>query len=506
MTTNSGAHYGFRPGPAAAAIVGLAATAATVVLLQATPVWMALVVAGALVVCGSLVSRDPLRYWLTLFVATVPLNVAKMFFFEPDDLFRLRTTYGLIVNEIDVAVLYLSDLPLFMLVALLAVRALAERRRLEVPRPVLIAVAFTAWCVVSIIVAPVGLLSVSWILYQLKYLVACLAIVNVCRSERALRTVVAVLVFGLAMQGGLSLVSFARQSGGDWSRNLFGASEEQRAPAEETQAYLYVNEGSGLLRGSGTVGVSNETAKFLVPILPLAVAVYLTAAGSAGRLLALAALALGAGGLVCTFSRGGLIAAVFGLAVCGVLLTARGLVGRTTARAGLAGVLLALAVAAPVLSRYLATRPNYLTMRWEHLRYGWQALVEHPVMGVGINNFNVAFSPYDYGGVFREMAVHNHYLRIGVETGVPGLMLYVAFFGVVILTAARGTRAERRPLAIYSCALVGTFAGVAVYWLNDLFYSVVFNTQLWVLAALPFAVRALSARPSAPVADPVPAS
>jgi O-antigen ligase len=200
---------------------------------------------------------------------------------------------------------------------------------------------------------------------------------------------------------------------------------------------------------------------------------------------------LGAGGLVSTFSRGGFLAA--GVAVAGlvVLLAARGLIGRRAARLVFVGCALGAIVAAPVLARYLGSRPDYLTMRWDHLRYGLEALRDHALTGVGINNFNVAFAPYDYAGVFREMAVHDHYLRIGVETGVIGLTLYFSFFFGVARAAFRGSRRADPWLATVSTALLAAFIAVFFYWLDDLFYSVAFNTQLWVLAALPYVIAQL---------------
>lgn len=495
--------------PWAAVALGVLATAATVVVMQASLVWAALIAIGGLVVTASFVVRDQKLYWLMIFLASMPLNIAKMFFFEPEDLFRLRSTYGLIVNEIDVAVLYICDLPLLMLIALLIAEAIATRRRLVAPKATLAVAAFIVWCLGTMFMARVPLLAASWIIYQVKYLVVFLAVVNACRTRAALRAVVAALVFGMAVQGALSATTFVRQSGHDFYGSLFGAREEDDASSpEETKAFLYVNEGSGLLRGSGTVGVSNETAKFIVPVLPLALAGALVSTGLAARAFFIASFLLGAGGLVSTFSRGGFLAAGIAIAALVVLLASRGLVARRAARLTLAAAALGALLSAPVLARYLGSRPDYLTMRWDHLRYGLQALFDHAAAGVGINNFSVAFAPQDYGGVFREMAVHNHYLRIGVETGLVGMLLYFSFFVGVVRAAARETRLPDAFLATMSAALLAAFTAVFFYWLDDLFYAVAFNTQLWVLAALPFVIARLPAAtpdPSVPL-TPEPAA
>jgi O-antigen ligase len=487
--------------PSMAIAVGVAASATTVVLMQASIVWVALILIGGGVVIASFLFRDQKLYWLTVFLASVPLNITKMFFLEPEDLFRLRRSYGLVVNEIDIPMLYLSDLPLLVLVALLLSEAIGERKRLRFPRTGFIAVMFIGWCLCSVLVARVPLLSVSWIFYQVKFLIVFLAVVNASRTRGALRLVVATLVFGLAVQGALSVTAFVRQSGHDFYGTLFSASEQNQAlrnSPDNVRPYLYVYEGRGLLRGSGTVGVSNETAKFIVPLLPLALAFAIRSTALPTRAYYLGSFILGVAGLLCTFSRGGLLAAGVAVAALGVLMTFRGLLARRSARLALTTSLLGALLTAPALASYLGSRPGYFNMHWEHLQYGLQALFDHAALGVGINNFNVAFTSQEYGGVFSAMAVHNHYLRIAVETGVVGLLLYLAFFFGVARMALRGTRLRDDCLATLSSAILVAFIGVFFYWLDDLFYSVVINTQFWVLAALPFVTHQLSMTDSRP--------
>jgi hypothetical protein len=49
-----------------------------------------------------------------------------------------------------------------------------------------------------------------------------------------------------------------------------------------------------------------------------------------------------------------------------------------------------------------------------------QTMARYPVYGIGVNNF------ISYGGYWRE--VHNSYLEMGAEGGVPALILYLLFF------------------------------------------------------------------------------
>jgi hypothetical protein len=467
----------------------------TVLLLQASAIWVLLILVGLVVFAASFVARNPRLYWLLIFLATIPLNINKMLGLEPDDLRRLRESYGLFVNEIEIPVLALSDLPLLALLALQVADVLARRQRIVFPRGIFIALAFIAWCACTVVVARVPLLSMSWIFYQVKFLAIFLLMVNTPLTPRELRQVLAVLTVGLALQGGLGVLSYWRQMGGDFYGTLLGEQPAWRtvreAPAQ-LAAYLYVYEGYGQLRGSGTVGVSNELAKFIVPLLPLAVVGAFVATSLRSRISYIASFALGLAGLICTFSRGGLLAAVVAMAALGLMLTSRGVVSRRMFRVTVSACFLGALLAAPLLVAYMASRPGYLRMRGEHLLYGLQALLDRPVLGVGINNFNTAFSSQDYGGVFSDMAVHNHYLRVAVETGILGLLLYLAFFLWTARLAYRGTRSEDPFLAPVSAALLAGFIGIFFYWFDDLFYSVVIQTQFWILFTLAAVVYQLS--------------
>lgn len=466
--------------------LALAATALLVGAMAGSPVWIALVVVGLIVFAGSFLARDLKVYWLSIFLVTLPLSINKMFFFEPSDLTALRQTYGLFINAIEVPLLYLSDLALMVLLALWAGEVVSQRRRLRIPKGALFACAFLGWCVVSLLVARARLLGVSWILYQVKFLLLFLWVTNASLSRRTLRWVVALLVLNMAGQAGVTMFTYARQSGPNIYGDLFGVQEFRREsrlyPRHGGEGYVY--EEGELRRGSGTVGVGNETAKFLVPLLPLSLAAALFASRPATRLLASTALLMGMAAMYLTYSRGGLLSALLALVVFFFLAVGRGLVPRRTGVTAVAVALAGIAVAMPLLYGFFTSRPGYFMLRLEHLAQGTRLLANQRLLGVGINNFNVAVSRFDYQGVFSDMAIHNHYLRIGVETGVLGLALYVSFFVWVGVQAYRGTFHPDPFMASISMALLAGVVGTMFYWLDDLFYSVVIRTQFWLLLGL----------------------
>jgi putative inorganic carbon (hco3(-)) transporter len=62
---------------------------------------------------------------------------------------------------------------------------------------------------------------------------------------------------------------------------------------------------------------------------------------------------------------------------------------------------------------------SYLQRR-ELMVRSWHGILQHPLFGIGTHNFVV------YSGMWRE--VHNSYLQIGVEGGLPALALYLLIF------------------------------------------------------------------------------
>jgi O-antigen ligase len=111
---------------------------------------------------------------------------------------------------------------------------------------------------------------------------------------------------------------------------------------------------------------------------------------------------------------------------------------------------------------------------------------DHPVLGVGANNFPVRIPEYagwDLRGQWL-YTVHNRYLVVWSETGTPALICYVWFLVAACLQGRRIWRARDRflsPLALgLSCALLGLMAHMLV----EVFRGRAILQLLFVVAAL----------------------
>ena len=252
----------------------------------------------------------------------------------------------------------------------------------------------------------------------------------------------------------------------------------------------------------------NDLATLIATAMPLGLYFVLAQRRPLLRVLAVAGLVVLAVGLIRSGSRGGF------LAFLGV--TAFVLLGFTTvpARARLAGLVAILAVAAASASDQYWTQmqtivhPNqdYNTTseagRVKIWTRGLGYMAGRPMLGVGISNFQVAegtISPLarlqERGIGVRWGAAHNVFIQVGAELGLPGLILFVAWFASAFLALRRLARQSRKgsdsatdaPRLAQSlmAALVGFVVG-------GCFLSLAYSDMLYTLAALAVGLQKVS--------------
>lgn len=198
-------------------------------------------------------------------------------------------------------------------------------------------------------------------------------------------------------------------------------------------------------RMMGTWVNPNYYAAFLVMLLPLLALLVRTARGAwrwgAGALAVLTLLTL-----VMTQSRGGALA----LLVCLLVFLpawawAEGRLSARTLGLGAAGfiLLIALLLLSPVGKRVLdpATRAKQLhsqMFRYHTWRGALRMTQDRPWLGSGPNTFASAFGSYQVAGYTTNP--HSIYLQAAAETGWPGLLALLIFFGGVAWMGIRAVR------------------------------------------------------------------
>jgi putative inorganic carbon (HCO3(-)) transporter len=264
-------------------------------------------------------------------------------------------------------------------------------------------------------------------------------------------------------------------------------------------------------RLSGGEGDPNYLAAGIVPAIVLAAGL----AGGARRFLPRLALLAAAGiltvGLASTQSRGGLLAAVVGTVLALIV-----------AKHGRAWVVALVALVIGVGAVWFASTPD----AWERVtstadagngrgslwRVAGRIFSDHPIVGVGLDNYQRHAPEYTRGGGRLEFVnfiaekphvVHNTYLQLLVETGIVGLALFLAILAASLRAAVRAARrfeelGDLELATISRTVLVAMVAGLTA----SFFISNGPDFQLWALLALGPVLLALAASSTATGARP----
>ncbi|HEX2016537.1 MAG TPA: O-antigen ligase family protein [Solirubrobacteraceae bacterium] len=346
--------------------------------------------------------------------------------------------------------------------------------------------ALVVWITLSMAWAPDTTLGAdelwTWYVAGLVFFI----VATVLRSERTVRTIVIAFVVGatLTVAVGLALTGLAPANSAIQSAAQFDG------------------------RLSGGAGDPNYLAAGLVPALALAGALFALTKHVLARWALLVAITIMVIGLAASQSRGGILAAAAATATALVVFRGR--------RLQVAGVLVLLL---SVSGAWFASSPGALqrvtnfngggTGRSDLWTVAWRIGNEHPVIGVGINNFLHEEQLFvRRPGPLRNLdlivdkphVAHNIYLQLFAETGVVGVSIYLMVMLLFMLSAWRaGERWERlgEPgLALISRAVLVGQAGVMVALI---FLSDGADERFWVLYALGPALLSLAyARERAP--------
>ena len=232
-------------------------------------------------------------------------------------------------------------------------------------------------------------------------------------------------------------------------------------------------------------GDANDLAFMLVSTLPLAI--WLAGRSCTLRAYAWAMVALIALAALLTFSRGALLGLAAGI-------TWLVLVERRYLRLVAAGVAIGVVVAALVL----ATNASRLHESYEAKRVVAQANVANrlaawrfatgqtlanPLVGIGPGNFGIHYEAYwrAHPDAHRLRVVHNSYLEIAVELGIPALVAFVVFYATVF---RRARQAMRNAVTGDAALLMALRISLVIAGVAGLFVSEQLAPPFWILTAL----------------------
>ncbi|NPV69672.1 MAG: hypothetical protein HPY55_03360 [Firmicutes bacterium] len=304
---------------------------------------------------------------------------------------------------------------------------------------------------------------VLWAAYAALYT----ATVTLRPSKRAVKAMAAALLISAFIVSGLGIVQFIR--GGETS-----ASWIDTKVFEDVKTRVY-----------SVFDNPNMLAEFLAFALPLGVALILGNPRSAAMLFYVPAVVAAAACLALTYSRGGWVAAFIG--VVAVILT--------KSRKLAVAFLVLMLVAAPMLPQSIQTRAiTALTMEDSSSRYRltiWKSAArmarDYWPIGVGLGSgaFAYVYPAYEIAGT-PAAHTHNLYLQLLVETGIPGLLLFLWLLLCFVREVA-GAGRTRDPLIF--AGLAGGVVGQVVHGVFDnIWYSPKNVFMFWAVLGLTLAM------------------
>jgi O-antigen ligase len=95
---------------------------------------------------------------------------------------------------------------------------------------------------------------------------------------------------------------------------------------------------------------------------------------------------------------------------------------------------------------------------------------ENPLTGIGLNNYTYAMNPYDHTRNWQSYKwrhpVHNSYLLIAAESGLPALAAFIWMIAAFFMSARSVIKAIKNPMSLF---VIGCMGGVLTWLLAGLF-------------------------------------
>jgi putative inorganic carbon (hco3(-)) transporter len=407
------------------------------------------------------------RFLFAVVILDIPIELGTYLFYQPVQA-ALGALKGLSVSATTLA---LASLYASWFIRTLVNRTPKERPRLHMN---LALVVFLGITVLSVLVAQEKALSLFDVYLLLEACLIYFYVANNVRTRRDVLFVMLLLLSGCLLESLVIIaMKFTVTSTTTWDFPIHIIAENIA--------------GDGRMRIGGTIGVPNVAGAYLSVLLASAASVLFTDLGKMYKWLATAVLGLGGVALIFTYSRGGWIALVFALVLlCFVVWRQRGASLKVPIVILTALTLLCMPFADSISIRLFGDDRGSADSRIPLNNLAFRMIGDNPLLGVGANNFTVAMDQYATSEFRREWlwAVHNKYLLVLAETGIGGLLAYLAF---LLSTLRRGWRTWRLQDSAFSPLALGFVAGIAGHMVHqsvDLFRDRPLQQMVWLIAGL----------------------
>ncbi len=346
--------------------------------------------------------------------------------------------------------------------------------------------------VVSACFTPYPFFSFSLVVSNIKMLFVFVVLVNTLQDRNLIKVVVWGMILSLAIEG---IVGIEQKLLGV----IFTAEHLGRS------AYLTMQIGQQIInRVAGTLNHPNAFAMFLNLIIPVAIYFFWDSKSRLTRFAVAIAIVLAVMAEVFSGSRSGWIALMIAMTITVPLWL------QHQGKNPVIGMAIALLVGSMVFGllftasssfrdRLLLDDHGTAEVRYPLMDVAENVIIANPFTGVGVNHYTYYMSAYDRTAdaiaFTYPYPVHNTFLLIAAETGVPSLLLVISLFAITMILAYKTFSRSDGIVAVVSLGILAAMITLVIHNLGNpsAFYE---DEMLWVLMAVIVAVYRLSGKES----------
>jgi hypothetical protein len=395
-----------------AALTGLLFTLLVIYLLDILPnKWSGTIMAAYFFVAVAIILGDLKRSLFFLLILGMPLDLGLLL---PAGYQRGIANGGIFLTMVDISILGL--------IALWVI----DRKTFNVtgdeginwdPQLTKPAMCFLGANILSLLVSGDKTWCVYGIVNVIKLFALFFGVANSIKTEREIRYVMLFLVMGLFIQGSMYLIQHYTQS----DFNILGQSQLS-------------GEFYGETRERGLMGQANASGNFFSACLVLCVSSYFIERRTLSKVLIGIAITVGVCALIITLTR----IAWLSFSVCGMILMMIGLKRKWFRFRFLIPVLVLLIIVVigfwdSISGRFEKSDAGSAYSRVPTMILMTRIIRDHPILGVGTNNYTDARRRYLTEDVKEALSSgHNLYLLILVETGIVGFLSFMWFLYAIL--------------------------------------------------------------------------
>jgi O-antigen ligase len=338
-----------------------------------------------------------------------------------------------------------------------------------------------------------GIIKISnlWLIFE-SWLIF-LFFANNIRDRRTVFTIVAVLLLTGVVQSILGLAQYA--SGGSLGLQIFGESKSYNV-------YSLTMAGTEVIsRVSGTFGHPNSLAGYLVMLVLINLSLFWAPVSPKVKVALWLTLVLMGTALILTFSRAGWlalgVAAMFSLYLSAFRwIRHRALSFFVSLAMVFILFIVSVGLITPLRQRLFLEDYGAARTRIPLIEVAVNIIGHHPWLGIGLGNYTMAAPDYDVTpeGISYEFPrpVHNEFLLIAAEQGLPALGLFLVIVLYVVAQLFRLSQSRTDPFLPYlAIGLLGTLCAWSVSRLMDYNY-VLLGDPFWLLVGVSLAMVQVS--------------